>query len=227
MSFSNTIARAPYGNLYFGAHSGQSHGVDPRFIRSTRAAGGIAEPKSCATGSANLDLAVESYFAEDSYASVTYWDKRVDNFIGNSVVRDTLYGLTDPTSGPDAQAALDFITSGQCATQVSAAGNDVDAACSANDTALFTAVALLRNEGETGEFRLRTTVAVRRCCRWRRSYDRVGESDDPLYGYDVNRPLNQNKANIDGWEVGGQYFLGDTGFGIYANYHRQWRRRFR
>ena len=36
--------------------------------------------------------------------------------------------------------------------------------------------------------------------------------------FDVNRPVNQNEANLHGWELGGQYFFGDTGFGIFANY---------
>lgn len=216
VSFSNTIARAPYGNLYSGPIPGNPTGsilINP----STRASGESQNPSLVPLESANLDLAVEWYFAEDSYASVTYWDKRVDNFIGNSVVRDTLYGLTDPTAGPDAQAALAFITSGQCATQVGAAGNDVDAACSANDTALFTAVAMLRNEGATGGLAAYDGSSTQ-VLQMEADYDLVGESDDPLYGYDVNRPLNQNKANIDGWEVGGQYFLGETGLGIYANY---------
>ena len=67
------------------------------------------------------------------------------NFVGNSVVRENLYGLRDPTSGPDAQAALAFLTGDQCVAQVSAVGGDLSQACSANDTALFTAMAMLRN----------------------------------------------------------------------------------
>jgi TonB-dependent receptor len=46
----------------------------------------------------------------------------------------------------------------------------------------------------------------------------VGEADDPLYQFDVNRPVNQNDANLHGWEMGGQYFFGESGFGIFANY---------
>jgi TonB-dependent receptor len=215
-SFSNTIARAPYGNLYSGPTPNNPSGsilINP----STRASGDSQNPALVPLESSNLDLALEWYFSEDGYASVTYWDKRVDNFIGNSVVRDTLYGLTDPTSGPDAQAALDFITSAQCATQVSAAGEDVAAACSANDTALFTALAMLRNEGETGGLAAYDGSNAQ-VLQMEADYDLVGEADDPLYEYDVNRPLNQNDAHIDGWEIGGQYFLGETGFGIYANY---------
>jgi TonB-dependent receptor len=215
-SFGKTIARAPYGDMYAGPTPGNPSGsvlVNP----STRASGDSKNPALVPLESANFDLAVEWYFAEDGYASITYWDKRVDNFIGNSVVRDTLYGLTDPTSGPDAQAALDFINSPQCVSQVTAAGGDVDAACSANDTALFTAVALLRNVGATGGLPAYDGTSSQ-VLAMEAAYDLVGEADDPLYEYDINRPTNQNKANIDGWEIGGQYFFGDTGFGVYANY---------
>jgi TonB-dependent receptor len=215
-SFSNTIARAPYGNLYSGPEPNNPSGsilINP----STRASANSQNPGLVPLESANLDLAVEWYFSEDGYASITYWDKRVDNFIGNSVVREPLYGLTDPTSGPDAQAALDFITSDQCVAQVTAAGEDVGSACSANDTSLFTAVALLRNAAETGGLAAYNGSGTQ-ILQMEADYDLYGEPDDPLYQYDVNRPTNQNDANINGWEIGGQYFFGDTGFGVYANY---------
>ena len=49
--------------------------------------------------SRNLDLALEWYFAPASYLSVTFFDKRVKNFIGNTQGQENLYGLRDPTSG--------------------------------------------------------------------------------------------------------------------------------
>ena len=215
-SFSQTIARAPYGNLYAGASPNAPSGsilVNP----STRASGDSQNPSLKPLESDNVDLALEWYFAESSFVSVTLWDKRVANFVGNTVVRQSLYDLRDPTSGPDAQAALDFLQSAQCAAQVGAAGNDVSAACSANDTALFTATAMLRNAGATGglgayDGSQAQTLSIER------AYDLVGEADDPLYEFDVNQPINQNKAHINGVELGGQYFFGDSGFGVFANY---------
>ena len=50
------------------------------------------------------------------------------------------------------------------------------------------------------------------------AYDVTGNASDPLYTYNVNRPVNLNKAKIHGWELGGQYFFGETGFGVSANY---------
>jgi TonB-dependent receptor len=212
-SFGKTIARAPYGNLYAGPGAQQPFGsvlLDP----SVRASGNAQNPALKPLESDNLDLALEWYFADASYVSVTYWNKQVDNFIGNTISQESLYGLRDPTSGPDAQAALAFLQSPQCVTQVAAAGGD-PAACSGNDTSLFTALALLRNDANglgafngTGAQQLATEAA----------YNVYGEADDPLYMFNVNRPVNQNQAKLHGWEFGGQYFFGDSGFGIYANY---------
>ena len=210
-SFGKSIARAPYGNLYAGPGAQQPFGsvlLDP----SVRASGSAQNPALKPLESDNLDLALEWYFADASYVSLTYWNKAVDNFIGNTVIQEPLYGLTDPTSGPDAQAALAFLTSAACVTQVGAANA---AACSGNDTSLFTALALLRNDpgglaafNGTGAQALATEAA----------YNLVGEADDPLYLFNVNRPVNQNQSKLHGWEMGGQYFFGDSGFGIFANY---------
>lgn len=131
-------------------------------------------------------------------------------------MRESLYDLRDPSSGPDARAALDFLLSANCRTQVAAGGGDVDAACSANDTALFTALALLRNPGTGGLAAYNGTVA--QVLQMEFDFDLVGEADDPLYLFDVNRPVNQRKAKLSGWELGGQYFFGESGFGVYANY---------
>ena len=215
-SFSQTIARAPYGNLYAGPGPNNPSG-SLLVSETTRASGNAQTPSLDPLESSNLDLALEWYFADASYVSLTYWNKRVDNFIGNTIVRENLYGLTDPTSGPDAQAALAFLQSAACATQVAAAGNDVAAACSANDTSLFAALALYRNAGATGGLAAYNGSDAQ-AQQLERDYDLVGEADDPLYMYDVNRPINQNAAKLHGWELGGQYFFGDTGFGVYANY---------
>ena len=49
-------------------------------------------------------------------------------------------------------------------------------------------------------------------------YDIAGTAADPLYQFNVNQSINQETATIDGWEIGGQYFFGESGFGVLANY---------
>ncbi|TDK27530.1 TonB-dependent receptor [Luteimonas aestuarii] len=215
-SYSQTIARPGYGNLYAGATiAGNGPTGSILVADSMRATGEAQNPELMPLESDNFDLALEWYFAPSSFVSVTYWNKRVDNFPGTTVERDNLYGLRDPTSGPDAQAALTFLQSAQCQAQVVAAGNDPNI-CSANNIGLFTALAMLRNP-ETGGLAAYNGSDA----QWQAiatAYDLVGEADDPLYMFNVNRPVNQRQAKIHGWEIGGQYFFGDSGFGIAANY---------
>lgn len=215
-SFSKTIARPPYGNLYAGPVPGAPSG-SILFGEQFRGAGSAQDPGLLPLESDNLDLGVEWYFAPSSFVGVTYWNKRVKNFIGNSVVRQNLYGITDPTSGPDAQAALAFLESAQCEAQVLAAGNDPGEACVGNYTTLFTALAMLRNEAATGGLAAYNGSSAQ-VLEMESRFDIFGEADDPLYMFDVNRPVNQRSARLHGWEIGGQYFFGDTGFGVLANY---------
>ncbi|WP_149195461.1 TonB-dependent receptor [Luteimonas suaedae] len=216
VSASKTIARPPYGNLYAGPTAGGPSG-SVLFGEQFRATGSAQTPTLSPLESKNFDLGAEWYFAPSSFIGVTYWRKKVDNFIGNTVVRENLYGITDPTSGPDAQAALAFIESQACIDQVNAAGNNASEGCAGNYTTLFTALAMLRNEAATGGLAAYDGSNTQQISMESR-FDIFGEADDPLYMYDVNRPANQREATLDGWEIGGQYFFGDSGFGILANY---------
>src|SRR5690606_39501760 len=117
ISLSQTIARAPYGNLYAGPTPNAPNGS---VLLGFRAAGSAQTPSLLPLESDNIDVAIEWYFAPASYISLTYFDKRVNNFIGNSQVRENLYGLRDPPGGPDAQEALAVLTSPACTAQLAA-----------------------------------------------------------------------------------------------------------
>ncbi|TWT19499.1 TonB-dependent receptor [Luteimonas wenzhouensis] len=217
LSLSQTIARAPYGNLYAGPTAAAPNGS---VLLGFRATGAAQNPGLLPLESDNIDVALEWYFAPASYVSLTFFDKRVNNFIGNTQVQENLYGLRDPTGGPDAQAALAFLTSPACRAQVGP--NAAPHACGANAIALFTAAALQRHADVTGGLAAydgtdaqwnAMEALVRQPGR-----EFVGIAEDPLYMFNVNRPVNQRKANIHGWELGSQYFFGDSGFGIQANY---------
>ena len=49
-------------------------------------------------------------------------------------------------------------------------------------------------------------------------YDLIPTAEDPDYVFSVARPINNKEASIDGWEFGGQYFFGESGIGVLANY---------
>src|SRR4029450_6840779 len=61
----------------------------------------------------------------------------------------------------------------------------------------------------------RTTAAQRRSCRWRTP---TTWSARRTIRCTSSTAICQHTADLNGWEFGGQYFPGDTGFGILANY---------
>jgi TonB-dependent receptor len=193
------MARANIGQLTSGAAPGGPSGAT--LINPAARGGGTANnPQLIPLESTNIDLSVEWYFSDTGYISAGYWSKDVENFIGNSIVEQNLFGLTDPTNGPDAIAARTFLQ-GQALT--------------VDDTTLFIATALERYATLT---RPAFDAALSDLQGTELRYNIDGSAEDPLYIFNVNVPLNQEDAKIDGLEVGGQYFFGESGFGMLANY---------
>ena len=95
--------------------------------------GGQNNPALLPLESDNFDLSLEYYFSDKGYVSLGAFQKNVENFIGNSVETINLYGIRNQTGGPRAQQALAFLR-GQVATAI-------------DDSALFTAVAMLEQPG--------------------------------------------------------------------------------
>ena len=208
-SYSKTIARVPYGNLYAGASANAPTG-STLIDASSQATGSDNDPSLKPLTSDNLDLGLEWYFAKSSYVSLTFWDKRVANFVGTTVTDENLYGERDPTAGPRAQQAEAFLKSAACTAQ------NGGVPCSVNDTTLFATVAMLSNPETGGLAAYNGTDA--QSLALESKYDVTANADDPLYTFAVSKPANQHNAMLHGWELGGQYFLGDTGFGVQANY---------
>jgi TonB-dependent receptor len=103
-SYSETITRGNYEDLNAGATVGQQ-------ARTDTISGGIGgDPALDPFESENFDFSAEWYYDEGSYFSVGYYLKKVDNFIGSSVVDTVLYPeLVQPVSGPryaEAQANI-------------------------------------------------------------------------------------------------------------------------
>jgi len=208
MSYSKSIARASYGNLAVGANPGGPGGST---LSGFQPPGTSNNPALQPLESDNVDLSLEYYFSRKGYVGVTFWDKRVNNFIGNSVTDQSLYGIRDQTSGPRAQFARDFLVQNELAT---------------DDSALFTLMAMIDNPGTFTDAAGKTWTggaanydgSNAQHVAFATKYDLLPNDDDPLYQFAVSTPVNNRKARIYGWELGGQYFFGDTGFGVLANY---------
>lgn len=207
-SYSKTIARAQYNQLRAAVDVGGSQGSSLNGFNPTANA---SNPQLEPLESDNIDLSVEWYFGDASYVSAGFFHKKVANFIGNEVTTEGLFGITDQTSGPRAQAAI---------AELQARGYGTD------DTNLFVMMAMMENpagftdkngvrwDGGAGAF----NASEAQHLAFATQYDLLSNSSDPEYQFDVTRPVNNKDAKIHGWELGGQHFFGQTGFGIQANY---------
>jgi TonB-dependent receptor len=208
VSYSKTIARAQYINLRSAVAVNGTQGSSLNGFSPTANA---ANPALAPLESDNVDLSLEWYFADSSYVSAGVFEKRVSNFIGNQVVRESLFDIRDQTAGPRALAAVDALEAGGFA---------------ADDTNLFVMMTMMENPGTFtdtdgatwtgGAANFNGTEAQH--LAFAAQYDLSPNATDPLFTFGVNRPVNNREATINGWEFGGQHFFGSTGFGIQANY---------
>lgn len=204
-SYSKTIARAPYGDLAasvddFGTNGSTLLGAVPRATASN--------PQLVPLESDNLDLSLEWYYGDASYASFGIFEKRVSNFIGTEQIDETHFGIRDQTNGPRVMAARDALQ---------AQGVAVD------DTSLFVMMAVLDNpdafpngaadfQSDNGVVDADFAVDVAT------AFDLTPNAEDPEMVFRTETPVNNREAHIYGAEAAIQHFFGDTGFGVQANY---------
>jgi TonB-dependent receptor len=219
-SYSETIARADYGRLTVGASPGGPNGST---LLTSHATGSDNNPDLLPLQSDNFDLSLEYYFSDTGYVSVGFWDKRVSNFIGNASFNEPIVGIggtniKDQTGGPRAQAALAALKAGN--------GNNGNKAYNLDDSALFTMMAMMENPGTFTDKDGKTWTgglanydgSNAQHIAFATQYDLLPRADDPDYIFRVSKPINNQDARIHGFEFGGQYFFGDSGFGVLANY---------
>ncbi|OYY89424.1 MAG: TonB-dependent receptor [Sphingomonas sp. 28-66-16] len=213
LSFGRTISRPSFGNLF--ASIGVTKPADATAVGGQ--AGGTANNTNLQPLiSDNIDLSLEYYFKPDSYFSIGFFDKRVHNFIGNTVVKRNLFGLRDPSSGVAGSR------SGTAKAQLQALGADI------TDVNLFTYTALLQqNAGSvaaaSAAFNANYSPTARALNQAfvdtvLAAVDISADANDPLFTFNVNTPVNNRDAEIYGFEVAGQYFFGNSGIGLAAAY---------
>jgi TonB-dependent receptor len=206
-SVSQTIARPAYNNLFM------TTGVDgPGTLtmlggipRANRGNASLAPLEST-----NLDISVEYYYADSSYASIGFFAKAVNNFVGTGVTTTPLFDIQDPSSGAPGT--------------LTAAARDalVAQGWAVNEQNMFTMAAILANPAdfpggaddyidpsEPGGTQLALDMID--------GYDIVADANDPLFQFNLAQPVNTETAKIDGIEVAWQHFFGDSGFGFQAN----------
>lgn len=212
LSYSQTIGRVPYSNL-FAATTVQA--PNRPTILGGLTGGNSQDPSLLPLESENFDLSVEWYYGDTSYVSVGYFDKTVRNFLGTGVFERPLFGLLDPTAGVPGSR------SGDALGIIDTLGVDQ------SEANLFTLVALMDANGgdrtaAQAEFESNLdangVLPQSYVDQILGAYDVEGDAADPEMIFRVQQPINQEEGDVNGWELAWQHFFGDTGMGIAANY---------
>ncbi|MEM1088379.1 MAG: TonB-dependent receptor, partial [Pseudomonadota bacterium] len=207
-SYSRTLARTGYNNLFASATVNTPPG--PTFLGNT-VTGQSGNPGLVPLESDNFDLSWEWYFDTSSFVSVGAFEKRVRNFVGTGQTTRSLFDLRDPTSGAAGTRSGDAV----------AALNNLGVQIS--DVNLFTMTALIDQDPATAEATFQANLVGGALDQafvdaTLSAYDVVANSSDPLYQFEVTQPVNNREAKINGIEIAGQHFFGDTGFGVAGSY---------
>ena len=225
MSYSKTMARANVASL-FAAVSG--YGRVGSTYNGTIATANRGSPGLVPLESSNFDLSLEWYFADTSYASIGFFEKRVANFIGTDQVDEPHFGILDQTNGPRVQRAAQAL---------------MDRNIAIDDTSLFAMTVVLDNpDGSTApstdplfpngfpngadDFKTDpdnpSVVDNAWAANVAKDYDVIpvssGPDADPIMTFRTAVPVNNKEAKLYGSELAVQHFFGDTGFGVQANY---------
>jgi TonB-dependent receptor len=213
MSYSQTIGRVPYGNLFASTSAGAPN--NPTALGG-QTGGNAQNPGLLPLESENWDVSLEWYYKEDSYISVGFFDKTVKNFLGTGVFNRSLFGLRDPSSGaPGTRSgiALDQLD---------------DLSMDRSPGNLFTMVALIdANNGNVAAARTAFEAGIDPVTGQLRQafvdqilgqYDVRPDANDPEMVFRVSQPINDREGNVFGWEFAAQHFFGDSGFGIAGSY---------
>ncbi|GAA0743104.1 TonB-dependent receptor [Sphingomonas trueperi] len=212
LSYSKTIARPNYNNLY----TSVTVGGPPRpSINGGIPTGNTGNARLRPLISDNFDASLEWYFKPDSYVSASFFDKRVRNFIGNGQYTSPLFGLRDPTS------AVAGSRSGAARDALQGIGADT------SDVNLYVMTSLIQSTGSTAaavqQFNANYNATARALdeafIQSINNGPRIqANGTDALWQFQVTQPINNRDAEIYGVELAGQYFLGTTGFGVAAQY---------
>ncbi len=210
-SFSRTIARPDYGNLF----AAQTVGTPNRPVSNGAIPLGTSgNPDLEPLISDNFDVSLEWYYKPSSFVSAGFFEKRVNNFVGTGTFTQNLFGLRDVSSGADGTR------SGTAKALLSAIGADQ------TDVNLFTMTALLQTTGSSAAAQAQFQANRIAGGDLNQAFvdqilaavDIAPNSTDPLMNFQVSKPINNRTGKIHGFEIAAQHFFGDTGIGVSGAY---------
>ncbi|WP_375404155.1 TonB-dependent receptor [uncultured Sphingomonas sp.] len=191
-SYSHTITRADYASLQGGLTVAQN-------FRLGGGDGNQGNPNLIPFKSKNIDFSAEWYYTRESYISVGYFNKKVENFINSQQIGSSAFDLRNPGDGPRYRAA------------VAALGGSTDAIAIRDY--------ILRNFPASVEVTGSTTVGTGAAQRTFLTGNILGLPEDNLINFQIATPSNSDQtAKIDGFEFAIQHTFWNTGFGTILNY---------
>ena len=214
MSFSVTDARPQYSSMYA---TTSVNGPSEDTYNGGLLTASSGNPSLKPLVSENFDVSAEWYYGKNSYVSLGYYRKAVQNFVGNGTTTGSEFGLTDPSSGKagtrsgTAVAALTAIGQTTGTNNLSAMTVLVDQAGGSQAKAQTEFQTLTAPDGTVSD-----NLADFEKYLWSK-YTVLSNSSDPTAIFTINEPINNHTANIDGFEFALQHFFGETGFGVAAS----------
>jgi TonB-dependent receptor len=202
-SVSKTIARPQYDRMFLKTQVNPN--ATPGLLNQTAtASSGTA--KLAPLVSTNFDFSLEWYYGDSDYASIGYYMKDVNNFLGTQVVKQSLFGLRDVSAGPLAQAAAAALKAGGYA--ITEPNLFTMAAILSDPTNFPTGAAAFVNPATDGGGQQLAIIAA---------YDLNPTANDPLIQFATSLPVNNKTAQLHGVEAAWQHFFGHSGFGFQVN----------
>ncbi|UZK67256.1 TonB-dependent receptor [Sphingomonas sp. M1-B02] len=214
-SFSRTLARADYGNLFATVTANAPN--RPTALGAAPAGATRNDPGLLPLESDNFDVSLEWYYKPSSFFSVGFFNKNVRNFIGNQVTNGSLFGLRDPsagTAGSRSGIALNYLrNNGISLSDINLFGYTALLVQNGGNQAAATAAFQANLDPVTGN--LRDTYYNQQLAT---PTDILGDANDPLVTFAISGPVNNREGNVHGFEVAWTHFFGRSGFGFAASY---------
>jgi TonB-dependent receptor len=185
-SYGETIGRPRYDQIQGGQ-------VLNNLARLNGGTGSQGNPSLKPVKSKNFDLSWEWYYDKQSFLSVGYFRKNLDNYAGQSKLTATPFNLHTPVGGPFWNEALAH-------------------GCSNGDTTCIRNWIFRNHAGAPGVVRGTDDPAGNA------TGTITGQPSDPIAPFEITSWSNQKAASLNGLELNLQHMFGNSGFGVSANY---------
>jgi TonB-dependent receptor len=185
LSASKSIGRPTFNDLQGGKNVAQG-------ANQTGGTGRTGNPSLKPLESNNFDVSTEWYFAESSYVSLGYFNKKISNYVTTTPIDQSLFGVRNPAKGTYVDQAIAAIGSKDAGQIRKWIGENLvgQPGVVAHESGLPNRVQITAVDGV-----------------------------NPLMDFAITTPVNgDEERSLHGFEGAVQYMFGETGFGTSVNF---------